>query len=148
MSEHLNKGEVIYSDAIGYLSWFDGSKAVLHSYFDENEFATEDEFLQHIKNMTEKIAEYRPIGMIEDYANLRFVASPQIQMEIAKIVKPVLLDIGLRRYAKLVKQGDLVAELQAEQMVDQARKVSQQVIPDKVFTSLADALEWIDTALD
>ncbi len=133
----------VYRDNLGVIIYYPLQRAILHTYLKGSEGVDDDLLLEHIKQLAQKIREYKPLGLIEDYGRITFIPHPEVYAQIVKIIKPVLEEIGLKKYAKLVKKGDFVSELMAEQIVEEARKVSSYVVVDKLFFDLGDALEWI-----
>ncbi len=138
----MNAKEV-YRDNLGVIIYYPIQRAILHTYLQGSEGVEDSLLLEHMKKLAEKLREYKPVGLIEDYARITFIPHPDLYAEIVKIIKPVTEEIGLKKYAKLIKKGDFVSELMAEQIVEEARKLSSYVVVDKLFIDLDDALEWI-----
>ncbi len=135
--------EVIHSDKVGKFILYPELNVLLHTYFDTSFEASDEEFFEHIVSLGEVIKQYKPKGLIQDYTTLKFVVSPELQVKIVKYIKPILVESGVMRYAKIV-QDDVISQLMAEQIVNEARKVTTTVIPDMMFNDLDAALEWME----
>ncbi len=137
----MSLNQTVYEDTIGKFVWDPEAKVMFHTYNDDSQFATDEEFKEHLIKFGEKILEYKPVGIIEDYKTMKFVAGVELLEWIGKELKPKLVQAGVKRYAKLVSE-DYISQLMAEQVVEEARQKNPGAIPDGTFLTLEEALEW------
>lgn len=102
---------------------------------------TEAIFKEEQMHKKELLLTYRPTHILDDISQTDFSISPELQEWSEELFVPVLMEIGVTKYA-IVLPSSLFAQVSMEQTVDEIQE-QHDAIEFKYFDSEPEAEEWL-----
>ncbi len=111
-------------------------------YFKETEYMTDEEFLEFTKDLIVCLYQYKPKFFIDDNSERLYASTPEMQAWGLNKVIPVLNEIGLKKYIKILPQ-DFIGKLSADQIRKMANTKFSTFFETNSTDDYDEAIRWI-----
>ncbi len=120
--------------------FFDSESKLFHYVFNaQTEFMTADGYIDELKTFIQLIEEHKPIKVLGDMIDFKFMITPDIQAWVAEHLFTVYEEIGFQKIAILLSE-EFIAGLSIEQTMDEGNQNSFQT---SYFDNAEDAMKWL-----